>query len=232
MDRLEANQHSIFNDQKYSLPGERIDRKITNQQNTPKLDDLQIPDTKMFTTPSRWQVLCNLKLLNDQNDQVLEVDDQSFHAFAQSNCALEPTNPHFKIKLLNFDYFKYMAIGLSSKGHLTDVVPGLYEQSVGFDSTGDLIVNKISKKVGKEWKVGDVLECGIRYPNNFLDSQRASVKLYLKINEQLVTETKVLMPTNGYFTTIYMYEGVLGCWWENGSIGNISGTSTKVRFYE
>lgn len=230
----ELYQRSILSDRKSNLRAkpERLNHKMMGQQKTSNSGDMQILDATIFTIPSKWQELCNLKLSSDEDGQVLEVEGQSLHAFAQSTSVLGPTNPHFKIKLMNFDHFKYMAVGFSSKGHLTDQVPGLYEQSMGYDSTGDLIANNISKKVGMEWKVGDVIECGIKYPDNFVDNRRVNVKLYFKRNEQFVAETKVLMPTGGYFPTIYMFEGVLGSWWENGTIEKMSGTNTRVKFYE
>lgn len=192
----------------------------------------QIPDLNMFinTTP-KWHALCNLKEYNEGKDRVLEVDGKSLHAFAQSFCALEPENPSFKIKLLHFDYYKYMAIGFSCKGHPIDKIPGLCEQSIGYDSSGDLIVDQKSKKVGSQWNVGDVIECGVKFPKNFTNNESACAKLYFNRNDQLVSETKVSIPKNGYFPTVYVYEGAMGSWWHHGATEGMLGTGTKFKYF-
>lgn len=212
----------------------KLHRETTSgdEQSEKKLMKSDEFDNFVIGAPSKWQELYNTKIHSDRTDHILEVEDKSSHGFAQSFCALEPDSPRFKIKLLNFDHFKYIAVGLSCKGHRSDKLPGLYEQSVGYDSSGDLIVDKKSKKVGAQWKVGDVIECGIKFPNNFTSNEsNVRVKIYFTRNEQLVAETKLLMPGNGYFPTVYMFEGVTGGWWHNGEAVNMLGTSTKVKYF-
>lgn len=204
----------------------------SGEQSEKKSDDQSESCSFVIDAPSKWQELCNIKIHDDQTDHILEVKNKSSYAFAQSVCALEPANPRFKIELLNFDHYKYIAVGFSCKGHDIDKIPGLHGQSVGFDSSGDLMVDKKSKKVGEQWKVGDVIECGIKFPTNYTSNgSNVRVKIYFTRNEQLVAETKLLMPENGYFPTVYMFEGVTGGWWHSGEAMNMLGTSTKVKYF-
>lgn len=234
--RLNNQEEKVFNN---NIPAQQFENKIMRQQSNLLLDSLhlhqliEISDPNIFinATP-KWQELCNLKDYNEGSDNILEIDGKSFLSFAQSFCALEPANPCFKIKLLNFDYFKYMAIGFTSKGHPIDIIPGLYEQSVGCDSSGDLMVDRKSKKIGTQWKVGDVIECGIKFPKNFRNNESVLVKLYFTRNDRLVAETKVIMPRNGYFPTVYIFEGAMGSWWHYGVSESILGTPTKVKYFE
>lgn len=232
--KLNNQEESGFNN---DIPDQRFENKIMGQQTNLLLDSLhqliEISDPNIFITATpKWQELCNLKDYNEGNDNILEVDGKPFHSFAQLFCALEPANPFFKIKLLNFDYFKYMAIGFTCKGHPIDTIPGLYEQSVGCDSSGDLMVGRKSKKIGTQWKVGDVIECGIKFPKNFRNNENVGVTLYFTRNDRLVAETKVSMPRNGYFPTVYIFEGAMGSWWHYGVSESILGTATKVKYFE
>lgn len=221
---------------------------ISRQQSPSQLEDVmhkvsgELLETEILESNQtsvnqpKWQQLCNLKI---NTDDILEVETESFYAFAQSACAMDPTTTEssFKIQLLTFDYFKYMAIGFTCKGHQTDKIPGLDDESIGCDSSGDLIMDKKSKKVGEQWKAGDVIECGIKFPCNLSnngerdDVDDVQVKIYFCRNGQLIADTKMLMPKNGYFPTIYMFEGVMGGWWNNGEMCDVTGTNTKVKYF-
>lgn len=193
-------------------------------------------DENMITNDlSKWQELCHIKVHYEFDYQILEVEGEPIHAFAQSFSTLEPSNPSFKIKILNFEYSKYMAVGLSSKGHPSDKIPGLYPNSIGYDSTGDLVNDRKSNKVGNEWKVSDVIECGIKFPKDFINTENTKVKIYFKKNEQLISETSLRMPKDSYFPTIYIFEGVSGRWWESGATNCMTssgGTTTRVKYFE
>lgn len=181
---------------------------------------------------AKWQVFHNMKESADQDDQsnILECDTKSCYAFAQSFSFLETTKPYFRIEIVNLDCVKYVAIGLTSKDHPIDKIPGLHTGSLGYDNTGDLIVHNKCKNVDLRWKVGDIIECGIKFPSNFTNDGSTGVTLYFSRNKKLIAEENVKMPIDGFLPTVYMYEGIVGSMLGSGNVWS-SNTSTKVKYF-
>ncbi|XP_037050084.1 uncharacterized protein LOC119084270 [Bradysia coprophila] len=169
-------------------------------------------DTRNNTGPPQWKLIYNMKV----EVHVMEVKDECFNGLAQALSPTCPADPSFKVKLVDFDPLKYVAVGLGCVDHQREKIPGLFGKSIGFDSAGDVIYGGISTRLSPKWYDGDVIECGIRYPDNARNS--TSVKVYFCRNGQLITEKKIPLPAGGYFPTMYSFEGIAGSWWDKGVI--------------
>lgn len=208
----------------------------TEDDNALKLIDeyiLQQCDVMDVVEDKKWHVFHNMKESADteDNSNILECDNKSPYAFAQSFSCLDTTNSFFRIKIVNLDCVKYIAIGVTSKGHPIDKLPGLHMGSLGYDSLGDFIVGNKSKNLDLQWKVGDIIECGIKFPSNCTnDSRTDGAMLYFSRNKKIVAEESIKMPSDGYFPTIYMYEGIVGSMWGSGNAWS-SNTSAKVKYF-
>lgn len=186
-------------------------------------------DEPNFIPHSKWQVLHNFETKNE----MIQVRRNVTTAFAQSASPISPSDPSFKVKLVDFCDLKYLAFGLSCTGHEIEKIPGLCTDSVAFDSAGDFLFNRLSTNVGRKWCSNDVIECGIRFPDNYTSSERGQTKIYLSINGTLVIERKVPMPTREYFPTIYAFEGISGSWWDKGVIGSVDTVNpTKLKYFK
>lgn len=151
--------------------------------------------------PLQWQVCDNIKISIDiDKPNILEFgDDNSKIAFAQSFCYLE-SKKSFKIQILNVG--NLIGIGLTRKGHPIDERPG-YHRGIGYNSNGQLDVKRKCEKVGSNWRVGDIIECGIEKIDGSNVVQ--DVLVYFFRNGQLITkETVVETPNDVVFPTVFM----------------------------
>lgn len=159
----------------------------------------------------RWQVLKNVKISIDQPNVL--ASDGSYHAFAQSFSSLVVTrDSYFKIRILDGVEHNIITIGLTLKGHPYNVAPGNSEDSIGYNSNGNLWLNKTSNKVGKKWERGDVIRCGIKISNNDItdndDNKHLTAEVDFSRNEECVIKTIIELPSEGLLTlfpTVYMY---------------------------
>lgn len=182
------------------------------------------------SVPMNWQILYQYAA----KIGFLKVISQSVCAFAQSGTAVSPADPSFKVKIMEFYELKYVAIGLSSIGHRADRIPGLYGESIAMDSSGDLICGRVAAGMSSKWYAGDIIECGVKFPDNYADNKPCHLKIYFMKNGKLVAERKVPRPKNGLFPSIYSFEGAEGSWWNKGQI-NITTVNTggsKFKFFK
>lgn len=180
----------------------------------------------------KWKDICNFRTFDD--DVMIVKTEKKFPtaAFAQSSVPVSQTDAKFKVKIMKFDPWKYIAVGLTSKGHEKFVIPGLLEGSIGFDSEGDVIVKNVSKQFGRVWKAGDIIECGFVFSSDVSGDECAIVTISIVQNKQFVGETTFsMLPKVDYFPSVYVYEGVVGSWWKRGEVAVMDGTDTKIQFF-
>lgn len=157
-------------------------------------------------TPGKWQICENMKTTTEQ-PLILEYDANQQDAFAQAFLALAPTTPAFRIKVLNVD--RYITIGLTRKGHPTNIPVGVTNKSIGFFNDGCVYVNSEWQYIGKEWINGDIIECRIIFPENFVNDGKTNVEVNFIHNGQLIFSKYVEMPMDGFHPSVYMWSNQL-----------------------
>lgn len=153
--------------------------------------------------PAKWQQCHNINISMEQPN-ILKVVNKESTGFAQLFHALQPPNS-FKVRISNWGIHNWIVIGLTSKQHSNNDRPGWSDGSIGYSSYGTFEVDKRSEKVGDRWKDGDIIECGMQFPQHFVNSESYNVIVYLRRNGQLVTETLLRMPPDGLYPTICMW---------------------------
>lgn len=135
-----------------------------------------------FIRPLKWKVYDNVKT---KKTNILKVSNPSTFGFVKSEYPLEPARPFFKVHVLGIENknYRYTFIGLYPKIQ-TDRTPA----AVVYTDAGTIGINDDIVDNGPKWKVGDIIECGIKFPNNFIDYENHSVTLYLSRNEELIYE--------------------------------------------
>lgn len=132
----------------------------------------------------------------DQSAEVFPEFNQS--AFVQSTHALEPTRSHFRI-LISSVHAEFQ-IGLTRKGYFRRMSHlRVTEQA---KTRLDDITNNYLDHL--ECKNGDVIECGIEFPNNFSNDGNQSVQVYLIENQKLISNAAYVIPKGGFYPTIIL----------------------------
>lgn len=159
----------------------------------------------IYKSTPKWRVCENINTFIDR-PQILEHGGSYYSALAQTLCSLEPTSSRFKIKVLK--KFNHIVMVLTPIGELyaNDPYPGFSDKSTGYES-GQIHVNNAYQKVGDEWKNGDIIECGIKFPENFVNDGETEVEVYFSINGRLTVKKVMIMPLHGFFPTVYMENG-------------------------
>lgn len=158
--------------------------------------------TPADTIPS-FKICENMTTYVDQ-PQILEHKGNGLEAFAQFNSSFEPSSPSFKLKVsctLSDD----LVIGLTRRGYSTQTSPGYKDRSVGFCSFGHAFVNGKRRNLGQPWGNGDIVECGIKFPNDFENDGNTDVEIYFTINDELQFSEMMKIPYDGFFPTVYMW---------------------------
>lgn len=180
------------------------DKVRRQQKEIAKLSEEVCRQQEITKHIDNWQVCDNIKISIDQPN-ILEFDGDSNNAYAQSSSSLEPRNSNFKIHILNGGKYNSIAIGLTRKGFTTYVAPGYNDGFIGYSSIGELWIDKRTEKIGQKWKSGDNVECGIKFPSNFINDGTKCVEVYFSVNEQSLITKSVKMPRDGFFPTILMF---------------------------
>lgn len=165
-------------------------------------DKLRRIQDQIQDEPLKWRKNHNLK---SGQLNILEIHDKSRIAFAQSFYSLEPVKS-FKIQILNWGIKSWIVIGLARKEHPGYDPPGWSEGSIGYCSNGTFQFDCQSEKAGFKWEDGDVIECGITFPQNFNNDVNYFVVVYFNRNSQLIVEKRLQMPFDGLFSTICMWD--------------------------
>lgn len=154
------------------------------------------------TWTKQWQKICNMKISNDRPNY-FEGSTEDNGASAQLQQFLHPMNPSFKVEIIEQGV---MSVGLTSTDHplhnSMSVAMGYYENSIGYRSAGTMTIDTKEIKVGRNWQVGDLIECGIIFPHNFVNDGKQIVTVFFKKNRQVVGEVNVKMPRENLFPTI------------------------------
>lgn len=157
---------------------------------------------------SLWQICYNIDIsINEPNFLKYKDNNNSEHpAFAQSIRSLEPDNPNFKMQIRYEGDKTTVTIGLTPKGFPIHLIPGLIDESIGYHGIDGYLYNgnPIGEKFGPEFRNGDIIECGVKFPSDFVNGVSATVVVYFSINDEFVGERNVTMPDGGLFPTLRM----------------------------
>ncbi|HEX4375368.1 MAG TPA: hypothetical protein VHZ50_18830 [Puia sp.] len=152
---------------------------------------------------AKWQLRQKVNILIDQASGILEFgSNHSILGLAQSVYVVEPRNPSLRIQVLR----GVNTIGFTAIDHQASVLPGTSDSSLGYDAfIGELWAYGKCEYRGPSCQYGDIIELGIKFPLNFVNEGNCSVKLYLSINDRLITEKVIAMPTFAIYPTISMW---------------------------
>lgn len=187
--------------------------QLKSSENVVIRQQQELQSLTLYNKPpnSHWGIL-DMKISLGQS-HVLECDDKNNSAAAKLVHPLEPSNSSFKIQILNTS--GKIGIGLTRKGLPTYNAPLFIEGSVGCFSNGSVSLDGKWQKTLKEWRNGDIIECGIKFPNNFMNDGTKSVDVYFSVNEGKVFKKDMEMPQGGFFPSIYISKGEKVKYWCN-----------------
>lgn len=149
-------------------------------------------------TPLKWLVCYNTKI---EEPNILKVNNPSTFGFVQSDNFLETTKSSFKVHLSGTKHWRHLIwIGLTRRGHRSDRDPE--RGSIVYCGGGLVIADTENIPMGPEWKDGDVIECGIKFPKNFINDGNHNAPVYFHRNDELVFVKPFQIPRDGLFPTI------------------------------
>lgn len=173
-----------------------------------KLSELNNKSSISLYTPPKchWRICQNMKTSLEQKN-ILEYLGGT--GFAQLFYPLEPSRSCFKVRILRHALAGYggyaIVIGFTQKQHPATITPGLNELSAGCSSDGMVYVDRRRQKIGKPWKAGDIIKCGINYQ---IDGTN-SIEVYFSLNEELIAKNLMIVPSDlardAFFPTMYMW---------------------------
>lgn len=195
--RQEYQVNNCFN----HLAKEITQLKLLLSHQQEEIAELRYESDILLNGPLNWQQTQNM-CINKPN--ILKMDDNpNFNfGFAQSDHALEPAMSSFKVQLSTCTESSVKIwIGLTRNGFLPRTVsemPSIRYQGhyVKDDTDNHLIFLKC--------KNGDVIECGIEFPKDFIDNGSCSASVYLCVNQKSIFRKNVSIPKNGFFPTIFL----------------------------
>lgn len=221
---------TAFNEEVNELHAQvaKLSRGVTSQQKhitklkdelkrlRPQHEDIQrLSDASTVTwvpsAPPQWQKCFNMNISIDQPN-ILELGHDPGNAFAQSLLPLNTASPCFNTQILSYCGHNSIGIGigLTQKGHPADVPPGHSEGSIGYRCCGKLYYDKCESVASHACKVNDIIECGIKFPKNFINDGSRNVVVYFSKNGVSFLKKIIRMPLDGLFPTIYMFDIQLG----------------------
>lgn len=172
---------------------------LTHQQQ--EITELRYESDILLNGPLKWQQTQNMYI---KEPNLLKMDDNpNFNfGFAQSDQALEPTKSYFKIHLsTSMDSVKVW-IGLTRKGYPPKTVSE--KQSIKYQ--GHYVKDDIDNHlVFLKCKSGDVIQCGIDFPEDFVnDGSHHSASVYVSVNQKFIFRKPFVIPTDGFFPTVFL----------------------------
>lgn len=164
-----------------------------------------------MTVPSlwtkQWQKICNMKISKDKPN-IFESSTEDNGATVQLLNSLQPSNSSFKVEILQQGV---ISIGLTSTDHpihnSMGTAMGYYEDSIGYCSKGSIVVDSKEASVSRNWQIGEIIECGIIFPYNFVNCGNQIVTAYFTKNNELAKVT-IKMPSENFFPTIMIDFGI------------------------
>ncbi len=160
-----------------------------------------------FTTTLQWQKTFNMNISVDEPN-ILEFGHNTGSAYAQSLHPLTPTNHCFKIQILSDCGHNSVGIGigLTQKGHPSNIPPGHSDGSIGYRCCGELYYDKCESIASHACKVNDHIECGIKYAKTFVNNGNRSVVVYFSKNGIIFSKKMIRMPVDGLFPTVFLFD--------------------------
>lgn len=165
-----------------------------------EIDELRLKSDISMNGPLKWQQRQNMSI---QEPNILRMDtNPNFNfGFVQSDHALGPSKSSFKIHLSTVTDSIKVWIGLTRKGYPAKTV--IEKQSVRFQ--GHYVKDDLENLlVFLKCKNGNVIECGIEYPNHFIDDGNHTAALYLTVNCNSTFRKLFLVPKDGFYPTIFL----------------------------
>lgn len=150
--------------------------------------------------PLKWQQTQNM-CISQPNMLKMDENPNFNFGFAQSDHALEPTKHHFRIHLSTLMDSIKIWIGLTRKGYPPKTVSE--KQSIRYQ--GHYLKDDTENHVVfLKCKNGDVIECGIEFPMDFINDGSRSASVYLTVNQKSTLRKHLPIPMEGFFPTIFL----------------------------
>lgn len=151
---------------------------------------------------NKWKNCLNMNI-SSHPPIILEQDNFYGNSFAQFSKHLDPANLSFKMRILNIGANNFIGIGLAHIEHPFHMPPGVLKGSIGYYSNGTVAIDE-QYSDGKEWKNGDVIECGIKFDHFHFGFNFMQVEVYVSLNQQLIVKKVLQMPPDGLYPTVSM----------------------------
>lgn len=144
--------------------------------------------------------------VNFNKTNILEYDDAADgEAFAQLPYCLVPKNPFFEIKVLDIGEHEYISIGLSCRKFLMNGRADWEQSFISYRSYGKVFLDGKCIAHGPNWVKGDIVRCGIEFPDKFLNDGTRNVEVqFWKNYEPISNKCLMKMPIDWLFPTVSM----------------------------
>lgn len=165
-----------------------------------EIAELRYESDITWNGPLKWQQTQNM-CISQLNILKMDGNPNFNFGFAQSDHALEPTKRRFKIRLSTpMDSIKIW-IGLTRKGYPPKTVSE--KQSIRYQ--GQYVKDDAENHlVFLKCKNGDVIECGIEFPKDFINDGNCNASAYLSVNRKSTLRKQLILPKDGFFPTIFL----------------------------
>lgn len=184
--------------------------KVLLSRQQEEITELRYESDILLNGPLKWQFTQNMHI---KEPNLLKMDDNpNFNfGFAQSDHALEPTRSCFKIHLSTLMDCVKVWIGVTRKGYPPKTVSE--KQSIRYQ--GHYVKDDPDNHlVFLKCKSGDVIQCGIEFPEDFINGNH-SAPIYLSVNQKFIFRKTFVIPNDGFFPTVFLRD-----------------TFVKVRYYQ
>lgn len=172
---------------------EHFQNALSNQQqHTTQLSDISSTSLR----PLKWQKCFNVKITKSNILKLNNTLSALFvGGFVQSDYPLEPAKSTFKIHLLSIS--EAYRIGLIQRTHESEFIY--------YDCFGCINFSGVKVHDGPKWEVGDVIECGVKFPKNFVSDGNQSAIVYVSKNDERIFEKSITIPKDGLLPMISLY---------------------------
>lgn len=181
--------------------------RLTDVTITQRQGLVKLINTSNLPPKCVWRTGHNMKISPDEPNIVELVAKSYTWGFAQLSHSLDADNSSFKFQILSKadnDKNEYIMIGVQRSDHFTCELPGYPAGSISYHDKGQLVVEGKVDFGLQKLRTGDVIECGIIYPDNFSHANLPMVQIYFSINRRIVSKKSMKMPSDGFFPTIRM----------------------------
>lgn len=180
-----------------------------SEQGRHEIQELSDKLNSSLNTPLEWQHRYNIKI-DELN--ILRVDnyEHSPIGFVQSDYCLKPTKPSFKISSHSSglgELYDILWIGLTPAIQCNTYpfyAATIPSESFVYGNHGQIIADgdRLPVKSKWKWNDNDIIECGIKFPENFVNDGNQSAAVYFCRNEDLIFEKVLAISCDKFFPTI------------------------------